>query len=51
MGAVIGGTELLLRVIDYLSSSKTGVLGNPKKGKRHSKKTKTNREKTERARA
>jgi hypothetical protein len=47
LGVVIGGTELVLRVIDYLSSRKTRNLGLSKKNPRHKKVVKTDREKTE----
>jgi len=46
VGVVIGGTELLLRVTDYLLTRKTRVLGNTKKSTRHHKKVKTIGEKT-----
>ncbi len=51
LGVIVGGTELLLRITDYLRTRKTRSLGITKKNQKHHQKVKTNREKTERNRA
>jgi len=48
---MVGGTELLLRVTDYLLTRKTHSLGFTKKKQNHHKKVKTDREKAKGNRA
>ena len=51
VGVVIGGTELLLHVTDYLLTHKTRNLEFAKKDQKHYKKVKTDRENTEKDRS